>query len=151
MPLSSHAEIAAETVQSETLLSVTLEDGTVISLDRNTLESLPQQVFETSTPWTEGVIGFSGPSLATVLDHLGVPPGRSIVARAANDYRVIFEPRHIEPAAPIIATRMNGAAFSLRDRGPLWVVFPYDASDAYRTEETISLSIWQVIDLAVRP
>lgn len=151
LPPSAFARTATEATQNEPLLAVTLEDGTVVSLDRATLEGLPQQAFTTSTPWTEGLVDFSGPSFRAVLDHLAIAPDRAIVARAANDYRVVLEPRHIEPHAPIIATRMNGAAFSLRDLGPLWVVFPYDSSDRYRSEEAISLSIWQLVDLTVRP
>ena len=33
---------------------------------------------------------------------------------------------------------------SLRDKGPLWVVFPYDASEEFRRDEIYAQSIWQV-------
>jgi hypothetical protein len=37
---------------------------------------------------------------------------------------------------------------SLREKGPLWVIYPYDSDPAYRTEETYSRSIWQLNRLA---
>jgi hypothetical protein len=115
------------------------------------LDGLPQATFKTSTPWTEGIVEFSGPALKDVLAFAGVKPDRSIAARAINDYQVVFAPHHIEDRVPIVATKLNGAPFSRRDRGPLWITFPYDASGDYRTEEVISLSIWQVVDLTERP
>ena len=33
---------------------------------------------------------------------------------------------------------------SIRDKGPLWVVYPYDSSADYRTEVIYSRSIWQL-------
>ena len=39
---------------------------------------------------------------------------------------------------------MNGEIMSLRDKGPLWVIYPYDQNAAYRSEVTYSRSIWQL-------
>jgi hypothetical protein len=39
---------------------------------------------------------------------------------------------------------MNGAEMSIRDKGPLWIVYPYDASDDFRSEVVYSRSIWQL-------
>ena len=50
----------------------------------------------------------------------------------------------VETATPIIATRINGQAFDLRDRGPLWLVFPYDVDSRFRTEKIFAASIWQL-------
>jgi hypothetical protein len=37
---------------------------------------------------------------------------------------------------------------SVRDKGPLWVIYPYD-SDDYRSEVIYSRSIWQLDRLEV--
>jgi hypothetical protein len=70
---------------------------------------------------------------------------------AVNDYKVDISQSRIEDNAPIIANRMNGAPFSIRDKGPLRVVFPFDQSERYQTEEIYSLSIWQLTQLRVLP
>ena len=126
------------------------KDMTVASFDLAALDSLPQLSFRTSTPWTQGVSEFSGPSLRSVIMAAGGTATVTVVARAANDYRVVFSPQHLEPDAPILATRIDGKPFGLRDRGPLWVVYPYDASERYRSEEVNSFSIWQVVELELR-
>jgi len=150
-PMTAQTATENGSDQEGALLTVTLETGESVSFDRKTLDSLPQETFRTSTTWTEGIIEFSGPALRDVLEFAGVKTDSSIVARAINDYQVVFEPHHIEDSIPIIATKLDGAPFSRRDRGPLWIVFPYDSSDDYRTEDVISLSIWQLVDLTVRP
>ena len=33
---------------------------------------------------------------------------------------------------------------SLRDKGPLWIVYPFDSNPSYSTEVTYARSIWQL-------
>ncbi len=112
------------------------------------LMALPQVSFETETIWTEGVVAFSGPSLKSVIDHAGVSPG-DVELYAINDYNVVLPIEKIEDGAPIIANRIDGAPFSVRDKGPLWIVFPYDGESQYNTEEYFALSVWQLNRLNV--
>lgn len=110
------------------------------------LDALPQQRFTTSTIWTTAPTEFSGPALADVLALSGLGGG-PLRLRAANNYSILLDPSMIEAAAPIVATRLNGQTFGLRDRGPLWLVFPYDADSRFRTEHTFAASIWQLTDI----
>ncbi|MGV8954874.1 MAG: oxidoreductase, partial [Cypionkella sp.] len=103
---------------------------------------------ETHTVWTEGLSQFSGPSLATLLDRVGAGDG-NLQLSALNDYSVEVLRSMIGETAPIIANRMNGKEFSRRDKGPLWVVFPYDSSDDFRTENTYIASVWQLSRITV--
>lgn len=112
------------------------------------LMALPQQSFETATIWTEGVIAFSGPTLKSVIDYAGVALG-DVELYAINDYNVVLPIEKIGDSAPIIANRINGEPFSVRDKGPLWIVFPYDDGAEYNTEEYFALSVWQLNRLNV--
>lgn len=116
--------------------------------DRARLESLPQQTFTTSTNWTEGTQTFSGPALSDVLAAAGAGEG-SITAIALNDYAVAIARSEIGEDAPIIATRIDGEPFSIRNKGPLWIVFPFDSDPVFQTELTYSLSVWQLAQLIV--
>jgi hypothetical protein len=49
----------------------------------------------------------------------------------------------------MIAFRMNGAPMSVRDKGPLWIVYPYDSDPRFQTEIIYSRSIWQLDRLEV--
>lgn len=110
------------------------------------LDALPQQDFTTSTIWTTEPTRFSGPSLSAVMETSGLI-AEVLTLRAANDYSITMNTSMLEENAPIVATRINGKTFGLRERGPLWVVFPYDAASRYRSEHTFASSIWQLTDV----
>ncbi|MEM7525211.1 MAG: hypothetical protein AAF360_15935 [Pseudomonadota bacterium] len=48
---------------------------------------------------------------------------------------------------PIVATRMDGERLDPFDKGPLWVVYPFDMSDAYRTAYTRARSISMLAEI----
>jgi hypothetical protein len=119
--------------------------GTETLFSDEQLSALPQISFTTSTLWTEGDIEFSGPALHSVLNAANLSSGtEAIRLTALNDYSVTMERSLIEPMTPIVANRMNGSPFSVRDKGPLWVMFPFDQDIRFRSESYFALSIWQL-------
>jgi hypothetical protein len=118
-------------------------DGDQLLLDRDMLMALPATTFETSTIWTEGVHEFTGVSLADFAASIGVETGR-FLATAINDYTVEIPFSDAVADGPIIAYLMDGEAMSVRDKGPLWVIYPYDSNSLYRSEVVYSRSIWQL-------
>ncbi|MEL6451966.1 MAG: molybdopterin-dependent oxidoreductase [Pseudomonadota bacterium] len=122
------------------------EDATAVSLDA--LDEMEQVSFTTSTIWTDGPVTFSGVPLKVLL-AAHAAQGTAVEMVALNDYAVTMPLDALEDDAPIVATRMNGAPMSVRDKGPYWVVFPYDKDPKYRTETTYALSIWQLNRLKV--
>jgi hypothetical protein len=124
------------------VLSVT-NDGAQLLLDRDMLTALPATTFETSTIWTEGVHEFTGVSLADFAASIDVAEGH-FLATAINDYTVEIPFSDAVAEGPIIAYLMDGEAMSVRDKGPLWVIYPYDSDSLYRSEVVYSRSIWQL-------
>ncbi|THD82312.1 oxidoreductase [Aliigemmobacter aestuarii] len=120
----------------------TNENG-VLALDQTLLETLPQHEFSTSTIWTEGVITFRGVLLRDLLQAVG-SNGGTVVLTALNDYRISVPVADATGAGPMVAYLMNGAPMPVRDKGPIWLVYPYDADPAFRTEQTYARSIWQL-------
>ena len=123
-------------------------DAAAIELSLETLDSLDQISFTTTTIWTDGDVQFSGVSLKVLLAYLDVD-GQSLEMVALNDYAVSIPLADLEEGAPILATRMNGETMSVRDKGPYWVVFPYDSDPKYSTETNYARSIWQLNRLKV--
>ncbi|KQI67808.1 oxidoreductase [Loktanella sp. 3ANDIMAR09] len=119
-----------------------------LQLDRDALMALEAATFETSTIWTEGVQSFQGVSLATLMETLGVTEG-TIIATAINDYAVEIPVSDAVEGGGMVAYLMDDAEMRVRDKGPLWVVYPYDSDPAYRTEVIYSRSIWQLDRLEV--
>lgn len=113
------------------------------------LHDMPVVDFQTTTIWTEGVQNFVGVPLAELMKRSEISSG-IIRAQAVNDYAVEIDIDEITAEAPIIAYQRNGAGMSLRDKGPLWIVYPYDSDPNYRTEKVYTQSIWQLHRLSVQ-
>ena len=127
---------------SDVLMTITTQDGSR-EYDLAALEALPQTSFKTSTIWTEGEQEFTGVLLSDLLEDAGITEG-SVMATAINDYAVEIPVDEIDDIAPIVAYHLNGETMSVRDKGPLWIVYPYDLSVDYQTEINYSRSIWQL-------
>ena len=135
-------------VPGENLLEIQPgKTGTDIRLDRAAIETLPQIDFQTTTIWTDGTHHFSGPSLLSVLRVAGIVDG-VVSLRAANDYSVEIPVAELTENAPIIASRIDGKPFDLREKGPLWLVYPYDSSPDYQSETVYSRSLWQLVAIS---
>lgn len=132
-------------------IDVTGPDGAVVSshsFSLDDLQALPTNTFETETIWTEGMQTFTGVSLAGLVDVLDIG-GDSIEAVAINAYSVQIPVTDAVANGPIVAFERNGASMSVRNKGPLWVVYPYDSNPDYQTEVVYSRSIWQLEKLIV--
>ncbi|MFK7754309.1 MAG: molybdopterin-dependent oxidoreductase [Sedimentitalea sp.] len=126
----------------DTILTLT-HKGQTQTFDRAALEALGTTTIETTTIWTEGTQVFEGVSLARLAREIEAQDGK-LLATAINDYTVEIPLSDAVENGPIIAMTLNGAEMSVRDKGPLWVVYPYDADAEYRTEVIYSRSIWQL-------
>ena len=123
-------------------LDVTNVDNTA-QFDMDMLMALDSTIIETSTIWTDGVQEFEGVQLHVLLERLGVTSG-TILATAINDYTIEIPVEDAVVDGPMIAYKLNQEFMSVRDKGPLWVVYPYDDNADYRSEVTYSRSIWQL-------
>ena len=121
----------------------TTNNGDVAELDFELLESIGTVTFETTTIWTEGVQTFTGVELHDLLDELGAQ-GLVLRASAVNDYSMEIPVSDAVRGGPIVAFLRNGERMSLRDKGPLWIVYPYDTNSGYQSELTYSRSVWQL-------
>lgn len=150
LPLAAQDLAAPEgevilTVSGE--ISATNAEGAA-EFDLAMLEALGTETIETTTIWTEGPQAFEGVSLKALAEAVGME-GATLRATAINDYAVEIPLTDAVEGGPIVAYRMNGAEMSVRDKGPLWIVYPYDASADYRTEVIYSRSIWQLDRIVV--
>ena len=109
---------------------------------------MDQVEFATSTIWTDGIIQFSGVSVRTILGQTNAT-GEKLKMVALNDYAIEMPVSELEEAAPIVATRMDGETMSVRDKGPFWVIYPFDADPEYASETNHSRSVWQLSRLVL--
>lgn len=139
--------------QDEIILTVsgniqaTNVDGHAV-FDLAMLKQLPVTAFRTTTIWTEGTNEFTGVLLSDLLNAVG-GEGNQIKATAINDYAVDIPISDAVDGGPIIAYELDGKSMPVREKGPLWIVYPYDANSSYRTETVYSRSIWQLRDIVI--
>ena len=131
------------------LLTVTMDDMQIV-LTRAQLEEIDNANVETTTIWTEGAQSFTGVSLFRLMEELGVSEG-TLLASAINDYTVEVPVSDAVEGGPIIAYQLNGSHMSVRDKGPLWLVYPYDGDPKYQSEVIYSRSIWQLDRIVLVP
>lgn len=123
-------------------------DG-VAQFDLDQIKALPAATFTTTTTWTTGDQEFTGVPLKALLEAVGATGG-TITATALNNYAVDIPAETLSDTAPIVAYLINGETFSRRDKGPLWIVYPYDSDPQYQTELVYGWSIWQLSNLTVK-
>ena len=151
LAMPGHAELAQPTgeqvLKIDGAITETNADGAAV-FDIAMLQALPAGEFTTSTQWTEGDKTFKGVPLKALLESVGAT-GTKITATALNNYSVEIPMDALGDDAPIVAYFIDGEEFSRRDKGPLWIVFPYDSGAEYQTELVFGWSIWQLATLTI--
>ena len=123
--------------------------GDVARFDMKMLEALPQHSFTTRTPWFERSVKFTGPLLADVLAAVKAH-GSVVKAVAINDYAISIPVTDTTQHKVIVARLLDDKPMAVRDKGPLFVVYPFDDSAALRSSVYYERSIWQLKALDIQ-
>lgn len=123
-------------------IEVTNVDNTA-AFDLELLQTLPSETITTATIWTSGINDFTGVPLKEFLEMLGVEEG-TIRATAINDYAIEFPVEDGLVEGPVLTYLRNGETMSVRDKGPVWLLFPFDDMPEFQSEKYYSRSIWQL-------
>ena len=123
--------------------------GDAARFDRQMLNALPQHRLETYTDWTDGLQAFEGPLLADLLAFVGAH-GETLRAAALNDYEVSIPIADTDDYPVLLALRQNGEPIALRDKGPIWIIYPNPDPEAATASAHNDKSIWQLRSLDVR-
>jgi hypothetical protein len=129
-------------------ISVTNKDNTA-QFDRAMLESMGLVTVETTTPWHEGKVKFEGVPLDKLMKQVGAS-GQRVVVVALNDYTTEIPIDDFGKFNVILAIKRNGEYMPVRDKGPLFVIYPYDSSPDLKTQTYYARSAWQVAKIIVR-
>ena len=146
---------ALDLAEGDVLLTITgaisqANTAGAAEFDRAMLAGFDAVEIETTTIWTEGVQTFVGVELDDLLAAVGAEGG-TLRAIAHNDYAVDIPVGDAVDGGPIIAYLRNGEEMSLREKGPLWVIYPFDSTPDYQTEQIYSRSIWQLDRIEGQP
>lgn len=144
----------APTQAADVLLRLRLPDGKVIGFTETQLRGMDWTAITTSSRWTEGVKRFEGPSLRAVLLASGLPEAdlrqRSLSLSALNDFHIGVEGGDAWTYNPILARTVDGEPMRVRDKGPLWLVYPRDTHRELQNSLADERWIWQLSEITIR-
>ena len=123
--------------------------ATQADFDMDMLAALPQQTFSTHTPWFKEARKFTGPLLRDVLSAAGAS-GKTLTAVALNDYRVSIPTEDAIKYPLIVARLLDDQTMTVREKGPLFIIYPFDSHTELRNERYYNRSAWQLRALEVR-
>jgi len=124
-------------------------DGTGAHFDMAMLERLPQSSFTTHTPWYAQPRKFTGPLLRDVLSAAGAA-GSTLRAIALNDYWIEIPFDDAVRHDMIVARLLDDKPMAVRDKGPLFAIYPFDSRPELRNPIYYSRSAWQLRTIEVR-
>ena len=146
--LASHVALALDKPTGPVMLTVegnisAPNQGAKAQFDMAMLEKLPQHTFTTQTPWEPKPVKFSGPLLKDVLAAVKAS-GSQLTAVALNDYKISLPVTDATQFGVMLAYRMNDEVLSVRTKGPLFVIYPFDSQAELKSAKHYERSIWQL-------
>lgn len=123
--------------------------GDKARFDMKMIEALPQHSFTTRTPWYDKPVKFTGPLLSDVLAAVKAS-GTTVSAVAINDYKITIPMADVQKYKVIMARLLDDQPMPVREKGPLFVIYPFDSDAELRTSTYYERSIWQLKALEVQ-
>lgn len=116
--------------------------------DLEMLQKLPQQTFVTKTPWDKNPTKFTGPLLRDVLSAVK-SHGNTLTALALNDYKTTIPAEDAALFDVIVAHRIDDMPISIRTKGPLFIIYPFDSKPELKSSKYYGRSAWQLKSIKV--
>jgi hypothetical protein len=127
-------------------LGVSTPAATAAEFTLDELRAMGETRFATSTPFTKGeqeFVGVTGAQIVAAMEAKGAKvDAKSVLAVANNDYSIVIPFEVFAQPTTLVAFAQNGSPMSVRDKGPFWIVFPYDSDAKFVSSSYQSYSIW---------
>ena len=122
--------------------------GNTAVFDLAMLKALAQAEFATKTPWQETVSTFRGPSLQTLLAAVGAT-GHALRLTALDKYEATLPLTDVKQYEPLLALQVDGKPLTVRSRGPVLVMYPFDRFPQINTDIYAGRAVWQLQRIVV--
>ena len=122
--------------------------GDTAKFDREMLEALGWTSFITSTPWYDVPVTFAGVRMAKLMQTVRAD-GEAVIAGSLNDYETKIPTSDFTRFDVLLALKRNGEYMPVREKGPLFIVYPYDSESELKSQKYYSRSAWQLARLVV--
>ncbi|MEO9654722.1 molybdopterin-dependent oxidoreductase [Marinomonas sp.] len=123
--------------------------GDTVQFDRAMLLALGMSDLQTETPWSEGSDLYQGPMLSALLETVGAQ-GNALKVTALNDYSAVVPSEDASKYNVLLAMDINGKPMSVRDKGPLFFLYPFSDNPELNNEVIHNRSVWQIKSIVVQ-
>ena len=134
----------ADTVNDKIILTISDKStASEVQLSEAMLAKMPQKSMILNTPWYPSAQTFEGPLLRDVLKLANIKSG-NITLKALNDYAISIPVSDALQYDVIVARLLNGKPMSVREKGPLFIVYPFNEHEALRKTDYYRRCSWQL-------
>ena len=126
----------------------TFNQGSEAVFDLAMLEALGSETMRTRTPWYNQAVVFQGVLMRKLLQIVGAY-GDSLMVIALNDYACQIPAGDFTRFPVLLAYKRDGQPMPISDKGPLFIVYPYDSDPELQSQKYYSRSAWQVAKIQV--
>lgn len=140
-PAGAAGSFTAAGASDEVVLTVTGRLSANRGFTLTSFEDLGLSQLTTKTPWDHVPVSFEGVRLDRFREALGITGDLRVTA--LNDYSAVV-PATDAKVKPLLATRRNGVPLSIRDKGPVFLVYPFDSSPELSNEAVYARCVWQI-------
>ena len=149
-PASAQAAApAAAPAPSPALLTFAREGAQPRVFTRDDLKAMPRHAIVTRTPWHDTRARFEGVKMSDLFRALGIESGAVIVS-GLDGYAAAFPVAEAARFEVILADRKDGKPLTVREKGPLFIIYNYDAAKSRIGDQQMSRSVWQVSSMSLR-
>ena len=140
--------------QGKVILTVTgaigeTNRGADAVFDAAMLADLDRHVIRTGTPWDDGVSEFEGIRVSVLLAAVRAS-GDVLQVAALDGYVVDIPVSDFAAYDAILAWARDGKIMSVREKGPLWLMYPFDSDPDLQVDKYSARSVWQIERIAVK-
>lgn len=139
---------AGSSLLAQTILTVTVKSQTqgevVTEFSREDLLALGDEVLTTRNEYVDREHQFTGPLMRNLVQQVGANSATVARLTAVNDYTVEIDPMEFQKYDVILAMSQDGVALSLRDKGPIWLIYPMSQFEELQDPVFNNRLIWQL-------
>jgi hypothetical protein len=122
--------------------------GASAQFDMAMLEKFPQHEITAQTPWYAKPVTFTGPLLRDVLTSIGAT-GQTLNAAAIDAYSADIPLADIQKYDVIVSRLLNGKPVSVRENGPLFIMYPLGTDPVLDSKMILDRCVWQLKSIHV--
>lgn len=117
----------------------------VIRFDREVLEEIGLIRYSSKNRWYDNAMTYEGVFGSRLMEIVGVPKNaKFLLLKALNDYAVRIPVTDFSRWPVMFALKLNGKYMTVREKGPIWIVYPNHLYPKLGKQPHIAKWIWQL-------